>query len=729
MARRALAGSGGLLAALMAIPPALAQDQTTSALVLETITVTAQKREERLQDVPLAVTALTAGSLAESHQLQLKDYYASVPGLNVNSIGNGQTNIAIRGISTGGLTNSTVGVTIDDVPYGSSSVLGYGSATVPDIDPSDLSHIEVLRGPQGTLYGASSLGGLLKFVTREPSTEEFSAHVQLDMTQVEKGDLGYGVRAGFNAPISDTVAVRASGFYRLDAGFVDNIGVKKDVNETDVYGVRASLLWRPSDALSMRFNVHSQRTEGDGTSQVDVDANLRPILRELSHERMANTGWYELESDQYSAVINASFAGLDLVSVSAYGVTKYNSLMDSAQFRALANNFFGVNGSGFINDFETRKFSQELRLSSSGTRFDWLIGAFYTDEDTPADQQVHAVDPATGGTVGLILDAYFPTTFEELAAFANFTWHVSDRFDIQFGGRYSDIRQTYREVDTGALFGPDPVVTTTPPFDSNATTFVVSPSFKISPDLMVYGRVASGYRAGGPNPGAPLGLPISYEPDETVNYELGVKGALLEGMLMFDAAVYYIDWEDIQLQLRDPATSFAYFANAGEATSEGLEISLQARPTDGLSIASTLAWNSAELAEPLPPGGPAAAKGDRLPYSAPFTGTLSVDQDFPLAGALTAFAGMNVSHVGKRRTDFQNPGNIRHELPDYTTWNLRGGVRSDSWTLNVFVNNLSDERGFLNVNPLIQGRATATDAFLANYITPRTYGVSFSKSF
>jgi iron complex outermembrane receptor protein len=729
MTRRALACGGGLLTAVMVVPTAFAQDQTTSNPVLETITVTAQKREERLQDVPLAVTALTAGSLAESHQLQLKDYYASVPGLNVNSIGNGQTSISIRGINTGGTTNSTVGVTIDDVPYGSSSVLGYASLTIPDIDPSDLSHIEVLRGPQGTLYGASSLGGLVKFVTKEPSVEAFSGHAQFDMTQVEKGELGYGVRAGVNIPLSDTVALRASGFYRLDAGFVDNIGVKEDANDTDVYGLRASLLWRPSDAFSIKFNAHSQRTEGNDTAQVDADWRLHPTRGDLKHQRLPGSGWYDIKSDQFSAVVNASFAGLDLVSVTAYGVTEYSGVIDSANFAAAANAYFGVSGAGLLNDFETKKFTQELRLSSTGERFDWLVGGFYTDEDTPADQQVLAIDPATGATAGLILESYFPTTFEELAFFANFTVHVTDRFDIQFGGRYSDIRQTYREVDTGALFGPDPLITTTPAFNSDATTFVVSPSFKISDDLMIYARVASGYRAGGPNPGAPLGLPISYEPDETINYEIGAKGMLFDGILSFDAAVYYIDWTDIQLQLRDPATNFAYFSNAGEAKSEGLEITLQARPTDGLSIASTLAWNSAELSEPLPAGGPVADKGDRLPYSAPFTGSLSVDQDFPMAGDLTAFVGASLSHVGKRRADFVTAGNLRTELPEYTTWNVRGGVRADTWTFNVFINNVNDTRGILDGRPLIQGRQTAADAFVVNYVTPRTYGMSFSKSF
>jgi len=244
---------------------------------LQEIVVTAQKRIERLQDVPVPVTALDAETLAQRNQNRLQDYFAAVPGLSLNAGsfgGGGQQNLSIRGLATGSFSNPTVGIAIDDVPFGASNQVAWGAALIPDLDPGDLDRIEVLRGPQGTLYGASSIGGLIKFVTRDPSVDGPSGRAQVLVNGVQHGELGYSARGSANVPISDVLAVRASGFTRRDPGYIANVSTgQHDVNRADVYGGRLSVLWKPSAAVSLKVAALLQNTEGDGNPAVDADVD------------------------------------------------------------------------------------------------------------------------------------------------------------------------------------------------------------------------------------------------------------------------------------------------------------------------------------------------------------------------------------------------------------------------------------------------------------------------
>src|SRR5882762_9130997 len=234
------------------------------------IIVTAQKRSERIQDVPVPVTSIDANQLVENNQVRFEDYYTSVPGLSFAP--NNQNNyLAIRGIATGGFSNPTVGIVIDEVPFGASTALG-GGQVVPDLDPGDLARVEVLRGPQGTLYGASSMGGLLKFVTVDPSTDALSGRVQVGFSDVHNGaQLGYNVRASVNVPINDTLAITASGFTRQDPGYIDNPVYHLDgVNETRVIGGRLAALWQPADVVSVKLSALYQDSRLYGAPQISV---------------------------------------------------------------------------------------------------------------------------------------------------------------------------------------------------------------------------------------------------------------------------------------------------------------------------------------------------------------------------------------------------------------------------------------------------------------------------
>ena len=372
-----------------------------SDTALAEIIVTAEKRSERLQDVPVPVTVLDANALAEQNQNRLQDYFATVPGLNLSagSGGGGTQTLAIRGITTGNATNPTVGVTIDDVPYGSSTVLGLAGLLYPDIDPSDLARIEVLRGPQGTLYGASSIGGLVKFVSADPSTDAVSGRVQVLGDTVQHGDAGYGVRGAINVPISDTLAIRASAFTRRDPGYVDNVTTReRDVNQADVFGGRISALWRPSDTLSLKLSAMAQNTDGDGAPLVDTNSGMQPTLGDLAQARMPGTGEYHIRADLFTANLTAKLGGVDITSITGYSINKFNDSEDASQLigGCCAEPVFGVTGSAELNDFETRKFTEELRLSSAiGHEFEWLAGGFFTHENTSVDQKYTGNDPTT----------------------------------------------------------------------------------------------------------------------------------------------------------------------------------------------------------------------------------------------------------------------------------------------------------------------------------------------
>jgi len=302
---------------------------------LQEVIVTAQKREEREQDVPLAMTVLNPETLSENGQSRLVDYFATVPGLSRQSgIGvPGGLFLTIRGLSTGSTENATVATVIDDVPIGSGSAIQFGQLYSPDLDPSDLARIEVLKGPQGTLYGADSLGGLVKYVTMDPSTAGFTGRVEVSGLDVQDGGAGYSVRGAVNVPLSDTLALRASAFSRWDPGYVDNVLFgQSNVNSADVYGGRVAGLWRPSDNVSLKVSALFQQADGNGmpyfNANLSSNGTLQPTLGSLKYTAEPWSNSYETTQQLYSATLNAKFAGLDLVSVTGYSVNKNDSWTD-----------------------------------------------------------------------------------------------------------------------------------------------------------------------------------------------------------------------------------------------------------------------------------------------------------------------------------------------------------------------------------------------------------------
>jgi len=709
------------------------QETRRETTALQEVVVTAQKKAENLLDVPVPVSVINAQSLIDTNQVRLEDYYTQVPGLTVTPSGNGVSQLSIRGVTTGGFVNPSVGITVDDVPYGSSSGIASGQE-VTNFDPGDLQRIEVLRGPQGTLYGASSLGGILKYVTIDPSPAALSGVVQAGTDDVYNGgNLGYSVRGAVNVPLDDTLAIRASAFYRADPGYIDDVLTgQTHVDQAWVDGAFLKALWQPSQIFSLRLTALVQHFWTDGISEAYSG------LGDLQQSAVRGSGDHNRDTQAYSATLTAKLGSVDLTAVSGYSIRQFSEWQDyTSLFGTFAQQQFGVTGAPVLASGTTYRFTQEIRLVGSlGPKFEWLLGGFYNHENSPANGGIWAAVPTTGEEVGNLVRWNYPSTFEETAAFADLTVHFTDRFDVQGGGRESTNRQSYSEYDVGPYV---PIYEATPsPFvfpeihtKDSSFTYLVTPEFKLSPDSMVYARVASGYRPGGPNvQGSAMLVPRSYNPDTTVNYEIGAKGEVLDHRLAFDASLYYIKWKDIQLQLANPISGVFYYANGSEAKSQGLELSAQAKPLTGLSIAAWVAWNDARLTEPMPPGSSVVgASGDRLPFSEGFSGNLSLEQTFPLTAlspGVTGFVGGSVSYVPDRVGQFSSvylSPPERQDLPAYTKIDLRAGVHYDTWSLNLYVNNLADKRGVLDGGlDLIP-----TNAFL--FIQPRTIGMAVSKTF
>jgi len=720
-------------AALAAAGGVSAQEASTTP-TLEEVVVSAQKRgDERLQDVPVPVTVLNADQLAENGQVLLRDYYSSVPGLNIlPSIEGGQA-LSIRGITAGNDPNPVVGIMIDGVPYGAAAG-ALANTSPPDIDPGDLARLEVLRGPQGTLYGADSMGGLINFVTTQPSVAQYSGRIDGGVSSVHNGSvLGYKFRGSANIPLGDTLAIRVSGFAGRDPGYIDNPVLNlHGVNNSQSKGARIAALWTPSNTVSLKLSGLYQDLRFSGISDVDtVDPYTGLPLYGLQQSYVRGTGGSTRISQAYSAIFHASLGAIELESVTGYNTMHFHDDEDYTYlFGGLSQTFFPpATAAPFFDDELEKKFSEELRLSGTlWKRVDWLIGGFYTHEHDPILVSSQAADYNTGTLVGVNLTLDFPESYNEYAAFGDLTFHFTDQFDVQIGARESRVEQTINTIDSGALFGPTPVVVPTQSSQHNAFTYLLTPRWKISPDLMVYARLASGFRPGGSNcggatctgPGA--GAPPTFSPDKTYNYELGIKSDFFEHLLSIDGSIYYIDWKKIQISL-DTAANFNYQDNGNSAKSEGVELSFQSKPLSGLTIGGWVTYDNAVLTQDFPSNSTVMGNaGNRLPNSARFSGNLSIEDSFPVSGELSGYAGVQVSYVGDRLGVFTGNGQ-RQTFPSYAKTDVRVGMRYGSWNAKVYVNNLADERGLLN------GGVGYFLPFARLYIQPRTVGLNVSRSF
>lgn len=737
------------------------------------IVVTAQKREQTLAEIPQSISVIGGEKLEQQQATSFIDYAALVPGLSLQQLNPGQTRIILRGINTGG-ASPTAAVYIDDTPFGPSTGQSNGAVLAGDLDTFDIERVEVLRGPQGTLYGANSLGGLLKFVTVTPKLGIFEGRAQAGAEITKGGDAGWSANGVLNVPLGDILALRVSGYYRQVGGFIDTVGIaRENANDHRSYGGRASLLFKPADNLSVRLTALAQNIRANSRGTFDADpVTLRPLATipatgASTEGRLTRTEYYPEQNDVDYRLYNGTLSW-DLGAVSLTSVTSYSELTQREVYDAtyevgpgVADSIYGGPGVPplgitFPALAGQEKFTQEVRLQSpTNDSFEWLIGGYYTHEKGRLFQRYlpfalttgEAIDPSLtlgGVTYPNFLTAELDSVYKEYAAFGSMTLYLGDRFDITAGARYSHNEQRTRQALDGSLLvlsggtAPDIVSGTS---DENVFTWSVAPRFELSDTVTLYARVAKGYRPGGPNvvpPGAPADYPRQYRADTLISYEAGVRAETPDRTFAIDASVYYLDWRDIQVLVTFNTSIGPVSAdgNGDTATSKGAEVTATLRPVRGLDFVLNVAYNDAHLDEALP-GGAGSVAGDRLPYAPEWSANLSADYEWNAGNGATAYVGGNVRLISDQfdtfDANYRTLYGRRLSIDGYAAVDLRAGIQFDRFNLSLYAKNLTDTRGIASVSsfggrPDTPQTAPGT-AVLAAPIRPRTLGITLGASF
>ena len=715
---------------------ALAQDMNSpstqesfgdSPLLVEII-VTATRREATVQSVPLSVHVITEEALARLGATGFADYALSVPGMSYTDGGTGGEKQTIRGISTNTWfdINSATAVYLDEVP-----ITNAGGPIGPPFNPDpmlvDVKRIEVLRGPQGTLFGASAMGGAIRIITNKPDLSEADAFVDGTVTSTKDGEFGYGLHGMFNMPLNDGRAgIRAVGYHRDLGGFVDNVSNgQSNVNNKEISGARLSGTVLLSDNVSLTGRIVYQDRQSDGLDHEESNEGPRKQSR-LEEPR-------EDEWVNYNLVLNLDLGWSSLISSTSFLDRTVNV---QADLSPLLDLFFGVsNPLWVVNKEQVNELVQEIRLVSSGeNRFSWLAGIFYQDQDQDRNQDFPSpgFDALTGGMASMFgpPDILFVDrsnfTLEQLALYGELSYRLTDRLEISAGARWFNIDRDFKSDSAGLLFVMGDVSDS-----GSASESGVTPRFSLSyvaiENLTLYGTAAEGFRPGGVNPPegstepecvmelAALGVsefPSGYDSDSLWSYELGAKARLLDGRVQLNTAVYHIDWSGMQTS-KLLNCGVGLIENAGAVDSDGIEVELVSRPLDNVDIIVAASYNDPTLSEDVPNLGGSA--GDRIPGVPRFTANFGMSYYFSAFGDREAFIHGNYSYVSNSFSEFDRT--ISRELPSYSVANFRIGVNTQHWSTALFVNNVFDERGILFVNDNILGQwVTAT--------RPRTVGIN-----
>ncbi len=470
---------------------------------LDEVIVTANKRAERLADVPMSAVVLSGRALTEAQATTLQDIVNRVPGLMLVSDSPIDNQLIIRGISIGSSAiNSSVATYVDEVPYTSEGPFASSSTLAPNLDTYDLARVEVLRGPQGTVYGANALGGLLKYVTNLPDPTHYSASFLTGVSSVEHGGVGYEAHAMVNLPLSDTLALRVVANDNRFPGFIDDPSRgQSQINSVERFGGRASLLWQADPSLSIRLTAQYQHLAAHDTGDVDVyPGSLQPIFGDLKQEKLIAQP-QSVDNEIYNATINWDLGFGSLTSSTSYSEDKPTLTEDYTwALGSYVSSLLGANyGTALTESQPVHSFTQELRFAwRDSEQWDWMIGGYFTTEGAHEIEATPPVDLTTGRILYDLqssLGIYdITSTYRELAAFGDVNYHITPAFEIGLGGRYSSEKQSYHQENDGLVTGTNDFTTRS---DQDAFTYSADAKYKFNPAAMVYLRVASGFVPGG----------------------------------------------------------------------------------------------------------------------------------------------------------------------------------------------------------------------------------------
>jgi iron complex outermembrane receptor protein len=737
--------------------------------VLQEIIVTATKRSERLQDVPIAVSAITSDDIVARGFTNYADYLNSVPGVYFQDLGAGHGTIRIRGISAseGGVPSTTAtyfGETVTSV------LTNQGGK--PNLRLVDIDRVEVLRGPQGTLFGASALAGVVRIIPKSPNLQEFEASVGArGFTTAHSDDASYHAEAAVNIPlVTDKLALRVVGYQDDIAGFIDNefagqpeidwsagLGLpdgtlvspaiapftRRDINSQDTWGVRGTLKWQATDRLSVELmhttqdvTVNSEElTDPLAIGEYSQSRGLDPFEQGGNGERL----------NVNSLVVSYDWDAVSLISASSWVEMKRFSDQDIA-FLAEASGLPPLPW-GLHDSSEGELFTQEVRVQSRGDQpLQWTVGAYFQNSEASFAQFVPDYScPACLGQVArgqdFELDAPLAKFYEseQKSVFAQVSYDLTEQWTVGVGGRYLEDDITDFDISADGFlvrgFAPGPT-TPEPPQKGSVEEFNPSAYVRFEPsdNATFYAQAAKGFRSGVVNPliadtcleeAERLGAQEFTDPDTLWNYELGAKTQVADGRLAINGAVYRQKWEGVQLGVTLEC-GFSQVLNAGDATSDGAEIELVAQPVDAWRFNVTLAVNNTEFDNVVPQSG--FRPGERLPEVPRINGSAGVQYNFALGSLWSAFFRADYVHVGEVRVKFPTPTEEDPFLADivthdaFDTLNARLSFQRGPLGLDLFGNNLSDERGVVNTGqPSFGSRENIT--------RPREIGVELRYSF
>ncbi|MBA4007360.1 MAG: TonB-dependent receptor [Erythrobacter sp.] len=730
--------------------PVMAQDSVDDESD-NVIIVTAQKRSQNLQDVPIAITALGTEALDELQINEIRDVAKFLPSVTVQTLGPGFTQVYFRGVSSGENANHsaslpTVGIYLDEMPI--TTIQG-----ALDIHSYDLARVEALAGPQGTLYGASSLAGTIKLVTNAPDYKDSYGAVDFELNSVNRGDLG-GVAEGFyNARISDSAALRIVAWYRRDGGFIDNIPgsrtfatsgitqnnadlVEDNYNDVDTYGARVALGIELNDSWTLRPTLIGQIQNADGSfAQERSTAVTRSLQTVQYNPEFSKDRWL-----QAALTIEGKIGSWDLVAAGGHLWRTTETASDYSDYAyfydALAgygayftdNNGDLVSPNQFIqgNDRYRRVFG-ELRVSSPVDAPLRFIGGVFAQRQYHRITQNYIIEDIADaitvtGTESNIWLTRQERVDRDYAAFGELSFDITDQLTVTGGARVYNYRNSLAgffgfsagyssRTGEAVCFGP-PIVAGSPCTNLDQTTsdtdaiYKLNATYKITPDILVYATWSQGFRPGGINRRGNL---PPYLPDTLDNYELGWKTTF--GAVTFNGAIYQEDWNEIQLSFLGE-NGLTEIRNAGIARIRGVEADFTYR-AGGLTLSASGSYNDAtirrdfcRIANPafdctFDPGDGRenallAPAGTQLPITAKFKGNAIARYEFPIGGWDGHVQGA-VSYIGRRRSDLRTVENaIKGFFDPYAVADFSIGMRKDNLRFELYATNLFNSNGVIN---------------------------------
>ncbi len=793
---RLLAGSS--LSALLLGGTAYAQIEETpsGAIADETvIIVTATRREQAIQDVPFSINAQTEEDLQRANVTTIEDVSRNVAGLTIQNLGPGQSQIAIRGVSAGQIVRDQPGVKEQVGVYLDESVISLSLFT-PDLDLFDLNRVETLRGPQGTLFGSGSVGGTLRYITNQPDPDLFEGAVEGNINLVDGDDIGGSLRGVVNVPIANGVAAaRAVGYYTEFGGFVDALreggGVDEDVNSGRRYGGRLAFVFEPTPDITITPRILYQEVEADGFNRQEVfNLFANPFTTTRPAVQLQERQQFLLRDEEFrdetliaDLVMSFGIGPVEFSSISSYTnrdilVSRDASALSGSVSVDLGFPDVAVTLPSNLRDVtDLEQFTQEIRLGSVDPGpFQWLIGGFYSNTDRVYAQRLPTpgYDAFTDATLGAGTSAAvangFPAdspfnsdlayTIEQIAAFGEASYDITDRFTVTAGGRYYDFSEV-RTITTGGLFanGDVGVVDRT---ESSGFTPRFLLSYEASDEVTLNAQASRGFRLGGVND--PLNIPLctaqdaaifggfqDYDDETLWNYEVGLKART--GVLTFNTAAFYTDISDLQVTLDAGSCSSRIVFNVPDAHSMGLEFEFAVQPSQAVDVSIAGSIIEAEFDSTVVDGTGAVIggirSGNRLPSVPNFQIAINAGYNFPLDPNWDSigFIRASLQHVGDRFTqpsDQENnprafvsnlpfggaPGTdatiVDLNLPSYELINLSVGVElASQLDISAYINNVLDANPLLSFDRERGGRARL--GFRVGQ--PRTYGLTVRQRF